>query len=83
MLSVWVPTVRDEVLKVAVEPEIVANPTIIEPSLNVTEPVAPVVTVAVNVTVSEYDEGLAELARLTELLALFTVSVSVEDVLLL
>ena len=44
------PAESDEVLNVAVVPLIVPVPSVVEPSRNVTVPVAPLVTVAVNVT---------------------------------
>lgn len=59
----WVATVSDVVLNVAVfgvPPDNVPKPITVPPSLNVTDPVAPVVTVAVNVTESPYPDGLLD-----------------------
>ena len=49
-VMLWLPAVRAAVLNVAVVPLIVPVPSVVLPSLNVTVPVAPLVTVAVNVT---------------------------------
>ena len=49
---IWLPAVSAIVLNVAVVPLIVPVPSVVVPSLNVTVPVAPAVTVAVNVTES-------------------------------
>ena len=46
----WLPTLRVDVVHVAVPPMIEPVPRVVVPSLNVTVPVAPLVTVAVNVT---------------------------------
>ena len=48
----WLPTARDVVLKVVVPLLSVAVPSVEEPSMKVTVPVAPAITVAVNVTES-------------------------------
>lgn len=53
VMLVWLPTASDDVPNVAmfgVPPDKVAVPSVVVPSLNVTVPVAPVVTVAVKVT---------------------------------
>ena len=76
----WLPTVRLDVLKLAVVPEIVPVPTVLAPSLNVTVPVAPLVTVAVNVTVvPNADAGLEEVT-FTDDEILLTVSKATKDV---
>ena len=49
-VMLWLPAVSDETLNVAVVPLIVPVPSVLLPSMNVTVPVAPLVTVAVNVT---------------------------------
>ena len=49
-VMLWLPVDRAAVLNVAVVPLIVPVPSVVVPSLNVTVPVAPLVTVAVNVT---------------------------------
>ena len=49
-VMLWLPAVSDEILNVAVVPLIVPVPSVVLPSLKVTVPVAPLVTVAVNVT---------------------------------
>ena len=67
-----VPPVRLDVLYVAVVPLIVPVPSVVLPSLNVTVPVAPLVTVAVNVTLLPNVLGLAELPRLVVELAVVT-----------
>ena len=48
-VMLWFPRVRPEVANVARPPLIVPVPSVVEPSLKVTVPVAPLVTVAVNV----------------------------------
>ena len=61
-----------------------AVPSVVPPSVNVTDPVAAEgVTVAVNVTAALNVEGLADEANVTVEFALLTVWVSAEDVLLL
>ena len=80
----WDPPARVEVLKVALPLLRVPVPRVVLPSLNVTVPVAAEgETVAVNVTEDPYVDGFAEDASVTVVLALFTVWVSVEEVLLL
>ena len=49
-VMLWLPPVRAAVLNVAVVPLIVPEPSVVVPSLKVTVPVAPLVTVAVKVT---------------------------------
>ncbi len=59
----WVVAVSVVVLNVAVfgvPPDKVPEPITVAPSLNVTDPVAPVVTVAMNVTKSPYPDGLRD-----------------------
>ena len=46
----WLPVEMADVEYVAVVPLMVPVPSVVKPSLNVTVPVAPLVTVAVNVT---------------------------------
>ena len=46
----WLPALSAEVLNVAVVPLMVPVPSVVVPSLKVTVPVAPLVTVAVKVT---------------------------------
>jgi hypothetical protein len=78
------PTASVDVLYVAIPPLIVPVPSVVPPSANVTVPVAVEgVTVAVNVTDEPYTDGFADEARFTVVLALFTVCVNAEDVLLL
>ena len=50
-------------LYVAVVPLIAEVPSVVTPSLNVTVPVAPLVTVAVSVMLPPYVDGFAEEAR--------------------
>jgi hypothetical protein len=70
------------VLYVALPLLIVAVPSVLLPSVNVTVPVAVVgVTVAVNVTDEPYADGFADEARVTVVVVLFTVWVRVVDVL--
>ena len=69
----WLPAVSVLVLKVAVVPLIVPVPKVVLPSLNVTVPVAPLVTVAVNDTLAPNVLGLAELARVVVVPAWLTV----------
>lgn len=76
------PAVRLEVAKVAFPLLSVPVPRVVLPSLNVTVPVAPDVTVAVNFTDEPYVDGLAEDAKVVED-ALLTVCDSAEEVLLL
>jgi hypothetical protein len=72
------------VVKVAFPLLRVPVPSVVPPSRNVTVPVAvDGVTVAVNFTDEPYVDGLAEDASVTVVLALLTVWVSVEDVLVL
>ena len=59
----WVAAVSDVVLNVATPPDMLLLPRVVDPSLNVTDPVAPVVTVAVNVTESPYPDGLVPPVR--------------------
>ena len=71
-------------MKSAFPPLRLAVPNVVPPSVNVTAPVAAEgVTVAVKVTEVPYVEGLADEVNVTVELALFTVCVSAEDVLLL
>jgi len=78
------PTASVEVLYVALPLLIVAVPSVLLPSVNVTVPVAVVgATVAVNVTEAPYADGFADEASVTVVFVLFTVWVSTEDVLLL
>ena len=71
-------------LSVAFPLLIVAVPSVVLPSVNVTAPVAVVgATVAVNVTEAPYVDGFADEASETVVFVLFTVWVSTEDVLLL
>jgi hypothetical protein len=74
---VWLPAARAEVLNVAV-PELIAPvPRVTSPFLKVTVPVAPLVTVAVKVTVSPAVLGLAELTSVVVDAAWLTVCVNV------
>ena len=57
----WLPAESVLVLNLAVVPLIVAVPSVLVPSLKVTVPVAPLVTVAVKVTLLLKVLGLAEL----------------------
>jgi len=76
------PTASVEMLKVAFPALIVPVPSVVLPSVNVTVPVAVVgVTVAVNVTETPYADGFADEASVTVVFVLFTVWVSVADVL--
>lgn len=60
------------------------EPSVVVPSLNVTVPVATDgVTVAVRVTDDPYPDGFAEDVSFVDVLALLTVCVNAEDVLLL
>jgi len=78
------PLASVEVLYVAPPLLIVAVPSVVLPSVNVTVPVAVVgVTVAVNVTDEPYADGFADEARVTVVFVLFTVCVRAVDVLLL
>ena len=49
-MILWFPPVSVVVVNMAVLPLMVLVPSVVEPSLNVTVPLAPVVTVAVKVT---------------------------------
>ena len=80
-VMLWLPPVRAAVENVAVVPEIVLNASVVEPSLKVTEPVAPGVTAAVKETILPYIEGFTELVRLVELAAVLIVWVRAVDVL--
>lgn len=75
------PELRPDVLYVALPLLIVPVPRVVEPSLKVTVPVAPEVTVAVNITDEPAVEGFKDDAKLTEEAALLTVCVSAEEVL--
>jgi hypothetical protein len=78
------PTANIEVLKVAFPLLIVPVPKVVLPFLNVTVPVAAEGdSVAVNVTDEPYVEGFAEEVSVTVGVALLTVWVNAEDVLLL
>ncbi len=78
------PTANAAVLYVALPLLIVPVPSVVLPSVNVTVPVAVEgETVAVNVTDEPYVDGFADEANITVVLALFTVWVNTEDVLLL
>jgi hypothetical protein len=78
------PRAKVEVLNVAVPLLIVPVPNVVLPSLNVTVPVAADgVIVAVKVTDEPYVDGFADDANVTVVLALFTVCVSTDEVLLL
>jgi len=80
----WDPTASVEVLYVAVPALSVPVPSVVLPSLNVTVPVAAEgETVAVNVTDEPYADGFTDDVSVIVVFALFTVWVSVEDVLLL
>jgi hypothetical protein len=76
-----------DVLKVAVPPLSVLEPKVVAPSLKVTVPVAvpdpgaTAETVAVKVTDCPKTEGLAEAATAVVVLAVFTVCVRIEEVL--
>ena len=74
----WLPRANDEVASVATPlPFSVPVPRTVVPLLKVTVPAGvPLVadfTVAVNVTVCRYDDGLADEVKVVELPALFTV----------
>lgn len=73
---VWVPPVRVEVAKVATPLAMVPVPRVVEPSRNVTVPVAPVVTVAVNVTDWLMLDGFTDEVSVTVEAVLLTVWVS-------
>jgi hypothetical protein len=78
------PAVSVDELNVALPLLSVPVPNVVLPSLNVTVPVAAEgVTVAVNVTEEPYVDGFAEDVSETVVLALLTVWVSVEEMLLL
>ena len=77
----WLPPVKAAVVNEAVVPVMLLVPRMVEPSLNVIVPVAPLMTVAQNVTEVLKVEGLSELDTLVELLAWLTVWVSVDEVL--
>ena len=72
---VWLPITNVEVVNVAWPPLMAAVPSVMGPSLNVTVPVAPAVTVAVKVTEFPYKLGFNELISVVVLLAWFTVCV--------
>ena len=86
-VSEWADTENDALVKVATPPLNVLVANAVAPSLNVTVPVgvpvpgAVALTVAVIVTDCPNTEGLADDASAVELLALFTVCVNVEEVL--
>ena len=78
------PIASAEVPYVALPLLIVPVPSVVLPSLNVTVPVAVVgEIVAVTVTEDPSGDGLAAEVRVTTVLAMFTVWVNTEDVLLL
>ena len=83
------PTKSDDVVKVALPPERLAVPNVAAPSRNVTVPVgvpvagATALTVAVKVTAWPKRDGFVDEVTVVELLALFTVCVMAEEVLLL
>src|SRR5450631_850379 len=77
----WLPLVRAAVDKLAVLPDSDAVPRAAPPDLNVTVPVAPVVTVAVNVTDSPTSEGFRLETTAVLLGYLLTTSWSASDVL--
>lgn len=70
------PPVREEVENVAIPAAMVPVPSVVLPSRNVTVPVAPLVTVAVNVTLLPQVLGFAELVTAVVVPALLTVSVA-------
>ena len=76
------PTASDELVKVAVEPEIVAAPNVVEPSLKVTEPDGeePPESVAVRVTDCPSGGDSEELESETDSDALPTVTVMALEV---
>ena len=72
----WLPTLSEDVEKVATPPEREPVPRVVVPSLKVTVPVAVLgVTVAVKVTESPKFDGFWEEATVVEVVALFTVKV--------
>ena len=78
------PNASVEVLKVAIPLLRVPVPNVVLPSLKVTVPVAAEgETVAVKVTVTPDADGFDDEVRVTVVVALFTVWVSAEDVLVL
>jgi hypothetical protein len=85
---VCVPTVRDEVVKVALPELKLAVPSVVEPSRNVTVPVgvpepgATALTVAVNVTDWPNTDALTDDVTVVELESLATVCVIAAEVLL-
>lgn len=80
----WEPTERADVLYVAVPLLTLPVPSVVLPSLNVTVPVAVVdEIVAVKVTEEPKAEGFADDETVVVVLALFTVCVSVDEVLVL
>ena len=77
------PYASDDELTVAVfgvAPLSVPVPSTVPPSKNVTDPVAPVVTVAVNVTVAPTLDGFGDDTSVTVDAAWFTTCVSVAEV---
>src|SRR4051812_27911107 len=66
----WLPTLRAAVGNVAVLPDTVPVPNVVPPSLNVTVPVAPLVTVAVKVTDCPDVLGLGALVSVVVLAAI-------------
>ena len=85
----WLPTASDEVARVALPAVKLAVPSVAAPSRNVTVPVgvpvagATALTVAVKVTAWPKRDGFNDEVTVVELLALFTVWVRAEEVLLL
>jgi len=83
------PAVSVEVMRVATPPDMVLVASGVAPSLKVTVPVgvpdpgATALTVAVKVTGWPNTEGVREVARAVVVLALLTVCVTVEEVLVL
>lgn len=78
----WDPIASADVLYLATPPLIAPVPNVVLPSLNVTVPVAAMgVNVAVKVTDEPCADGFADEASATLELALFTVCVSVDEVL--
>ena len=76
------PTARAEVLYTALPLLTLPVPSVVPPSLKVTVPAAVLEEiVAVNVTEEPYAEGFEDDDIVVDVLALFTVWVSVEDVL--
>ena len=71
-----VPALSDDVENVATPADRVPVPRMVEASLNVTVPVAPLVTVAVKVTAAPELLGLAELTRVVDVPALLMVCVT-------